>query len=69
MISYFDYFKVFVLCSGNVAVDVDQLHVKRINLMSFSYIVIEDTAIPFIKVAGPSLVDCLARQEQQESSN
>jgi hypothetical protein len=37
-----DHFKVFVLCSGDVAVDVDHLHVKRIHLVSFSYIVIED---------------------------
>jgi hypothetical protein len=26
-----DYFKVFVLCSGDVAPDVDHLHVKRIH--------------------------------------
>jgi hypothetical protein len=32
-----DYFIVFVLCSG----DVDHLHVKKIYLVSFSYIVIE----------------------------
>jgi hypothetical protein len=29
--------------SGDVAADVDHLHVKRIYLMGFSYIVIEDT--------------------------
>jgi hypothetical protein len=38
-----DYFKVFVLCSGDVAADVDHLHVKRIHLVRFSYIVIEDS--------------------------
>jgi hypothetical protein len=36
-----DHLKVFVLSSGDVA-DVDHLHVKRINSMDFSYIVIED---------------------------
>jgi hypothetical protein len=38
-----DHFKVFVLCSGDVAVDVDHLHVKRIHLVDFSCKVIEDT--------------------------
>jgi hypothetical protein len=38
-----DHFKVFVLCSGDVAADVDHLHVKRIHLVGFSYIVIEDS--------------------------
>jgi hypothetical protein len=32
------HFKICVLCSG----DVDHLHVKRIPLMSFSYVVIYD---------------------------
>jgi hypothetical protein len=36
-----DHFNFFVLYSGDVIVDVDHLHVKRIYL-SFSYIVIED---------------------------
>jgi hypothetical protein len=36
------YFKVFVLCSGDVTPDVDHLYIKRINLVDFSYIVIED---------------------------
>jgi hypothetical protein len=40
-----DYFKVFVFCSGDVAADVDHLHVKRIHLVGFSYIVIEDTVV------------------------
>jgi hypothetical protein len=37
-----DYFKVFVLLSGDVAANVDHLHVKKIHLVSFSYIVIDD---------------------------
>jgi hypothetical protein len=37
-----DHFKVFVLYSNNVVADVDYLHVKRIHLVGFSYIVIED---------------------------
>jgi hypothetical protein len=37
-----DHFKFFVLCSGDMAADMDHLHVKRIHLVSFSYIVIED---------------------------
>jgi hypothetical protein len=39
-------FKVFILCSGDVpgdvAADMDNLHVKRIHLVDFLYIVIED---------------------------
>jgi hypothetical protein len=31
--------RFFVLCNGNVAADVDHLHVKRIHLVSFFYIV------------------------------
>jgi hypothetical protein len=26
-----DHFKIFILCSGDVAADVDHLHVKRIH--------------------------------------
>jgi hypothetical protein len=37
-----DHFKVFILYSGGVTADVDHLHVKRIYLVNFSYIVIED---------------------------
>jgi hypothetical protein len=37
-----DHFKVFVFCSGDVAADVDHLYVKRIHLVDFSDIVIED---------------------------
>jgi hypothetical protein len=40
-----DNFKVFVLCSGDVIADVDHLHVKRIYLVGFSYIVIEDSSV------------------------
>jgi hypothetical protein len=36
-----DHFKVFLLCSGDVTAHVDHLHVKRIYLVNFSYIVIE----------------------------
>jgi hypothetical protein len=39
-----DYFKIFILYSDDVAADVDHLHVKRIHLVSFSYIVIKDAA-------------------------
>jgi hypothetical protein len=37
-----DHFKIFVLYSGDVAADVDYLHVKKFHLVGFSYIVIED---------------------------
>jgi hypothetical protein len=37
-----DYFKLFVLYSGDVAANVDHLHVNRIYLVGFSYIVIKD---------------------------
>jgi hypothetical protein len=37
-----DYFKVFVLCSDDVAADMDYLYVKKILLVGFSYIVIND---------------------------
>jgi hypothetical protein len=36
----FDHFKVFIVCSGDVTADMDHLYVKRIHLMSFSYIVV-----------------------------
>jgi hypothetical protein len=38
-----DHFKVCILCSGDVTADVDHLHVKRIYLVGFSYIVIENS--------------------------
>jgi hypothetical protein len=37
-----DHFKVCVLCSDDVADDMNHLHLKRIYLVGFSYIVIED---------------------------
>jgi hypothetical protein len=37
-----NHFKFFVLYSGDVISHVDYLHVKRIYLVNFSYIVIED---------------------------
>jgi hypothetical protein len=40
--SEINHFKVFVLCSGDVAADMDYLHVKRIHLVGSSYIVIWD---------------------------
>jgi hypothetical protein len=39
--SEINHFKVFIMCSDNVAADVDYLHVRRIHLVCFSYIVIE----------------------------
>jgi hypothetical protein len=53
-----NYFKVFVLCSCDVAADVDHLHVKRIHLVSFSCIVIEDTTTLYVGLllsGGPEL--------------
>jgi hypothetical protein len=43
------HFKNFVRCSGDVAADVDHLHVKRIHKVGFSYIVIDDTHSSYIK--------------------
>jgi hypothetical protein len=37
-----DHFKVFVFYIGDVAVDVNHLHVKKNSLVGFSYIAIED---------------------------
>jgi hypothetical protein len=37
-----DHFNFFILCNDYVVADVDHLYVKRIYLVSFSYIVIED---------------------------
>jgi hypothetical protein len=36
-------FKVFILFSSEVAANVDHLHVKRIHLVDFSYIIIENS--------------------------
>jgi hypothetical protein len=43
--SEINYFKVFIMYSNDVASDVDHLSVKRILLVSFSYIVIEDNKL------------------------
>jgi hypothetical protein len=43
-----DHFKVFVLCSDDVTANMDHLHVKRIYLVSFSYIVIEDSNLKLL---------------------
>jgi hypothetical protein len=40
--SEINHFKVFIMCSGDVTA-VDHLHVKRIHLIDFSYIVIDDS--------------------------
>jgi hypothetical protein len=37
-----NHFKVFIMYSDDVADDVDHLYVKRIHLVGFSYIIIED---------------------------
>jgi hypothetical protein len=40
--SEINHFKVFIICSDDMVADVDHLHVKRIHIVGFSYIVIED---------------------------
>jgi hypothetical protein len=37
----------FVLCSGDVAANMDNLHLKRIHLVGFSYIVLDDLKYVF----------------------
>jgi hypothetical protein len=37
-----NHFKLFIICSDDVMTDVDHLHGKRIYLVSFSYIVIDN---------------------------
>jgi hypothetical protein len=37
-----DHFKCFIFYSGDVTTDTNHLHVKRIYLIDFSYIVVED---------------------------
>jgi hypothetical protein len=37
--SEINHFKNFIMCSDDVVADVDHLHVKRIHLVNFSYIV------------------------------
>jgi hypothetical protein len=43
--STINHFKVFIMCTGDIATDVDHLHIKRIHLeslMGYLYIVRED---------------------------
>jgi hypothetical protein len=40
-----DHFKVFILYSDDVTADMNHLYVKRIYLVNFSYIVIEDMKV------------------------
>jgi hypothetical protein len=40
-----NHLKNFIIYSDDVTADVDHLHIKRIHLMCFSYIVIEDEII------------------------
>jgi hypothetical protein len=54
-----DHFIVFVLYSDDVAVDVDHLYVKRIHLVSFSYIVIEDNCSYQVRIQ--QMTSCIAR--------
>jgi hypothetical protein len=37
-----NHFKIFIRCSDDVTADIDHLHIKRIHLINFFYIVIED---------------------------
>jgi hypothetical protein len=37
-----NHFKKNIMCSADMTADVDQLYVKKIHLVGFSYIVIED---------------------------
>jgi hypothetical protein len=47
------HFKVFVICNDDVAADVDHLYVKRIYLVGFSYIVIEDNPTNLFSFLSP----------------
>jgi hypothetical protein len=40
--SEINYFKKIIMCSDDMTADVYQLYVKKIHLVGFSYIVIED---------------------------
>jgi hypothetical protein len=40
-----NHFKVFILYSGDVTVDVDHLHIKIIHLVRFFYIIIKDRKV------------------------
>jgi DNA-binding GntR family transcriptional regulator len=44
-----DHFKVFIFYSDGVTTDMNHLHVKRIHLVDFHYIIIEDSSIPSSK--------------------
>jgi hypothetical protein len=37
-----DHFKLFILYSDDMIADMYYMHIKRIHLMSFSFIVIDD---------------------------
>jgi hypothetical protein len=43
--SEINHFKKIALCGDDVTADMDNLYVKRIHLVDFSYIVVED--IPY----------------------
>jgi hypothetical protein len=49
----FDHFKVFILYSGDVVADVNHLPTKRIHLVNFFYIVIEDDSAKYVNVWQP----------------
>jgi hypothetical protein len=40
--SEINYFKFFIMYSDDVTADVNYLHVKKIYLVNFSYIIIDD---------------------------
>jgi hypothetical protein len=52
------HFKVFLLYNGDVAADMEYLHVKRIHLVSFSYIVIEDESRNISKKINNQILYC-----------
>jgi hypothetical protein len=40
-----DHFKKIILYNDDMKIDVDHLHIKKIHLVNFSYIVIEDLSM------------------------
>jgi hypothetical protein len=52
-----NHFKVFIMYSDDVADDVDHLYVKRIHLVGFSYIVIEDVISCFWNTMVVAILD------------
>jgi hypothetical protein len=66
--SEINHFKVLVLYSGDVVANVDHLHVKKIHLVSSSYIVIEDYALFVISVVNSMLcrVDILRKRRKSK---